>query len=628
MSDDNVAVEKPVLFYRAAELRAADLADNGEIRLICSTDAAVDMGGYREVLVHTREAVNVSSARSLLLNHDRDQIIGGVRNIEIRDGQMHATVFIAESAKTASGTSIRELVKTGALHGVSIGYGYDRAGARYDEASNTVTADNWMLREITLTPTQADTRAHVVRSLPDYFVNTRSDVNTTAAIPAAIKKGAAPMADENKPSEGDALNAAVETSKREVEALKGRAAELKKITEVAESQGLRGSKYLDMPYAKALEAMLADKAEQSKTEIKAERSVVVEVGKSQVEKADEEAVAALVDGKALGLQVAARHARAHGADTSEWDRGDIANYFLGTRKGLGGKRSANVTSSNFSTVVLANYMDKAVMQGFSAGETTYQLWTNRRVVSDFKTFAAGALDSANLVSTAENQAFPELTKAEHSFTGSLGLYGATISLTYQALVNDDLGEFSRMLNRAGAVAARTIDKLVITALEALTWTGNTTTAIPLGTAGNLDVARAAFANKTGGAGEKLGNTPKFLLVPPCLRRAALGETTALYNGTTSNGSNADLVPVICPHLAQAATASLSKYYLIANPAMVDTVTAAFLQGAEGPQVMEYDAGAVAKRSWKITQAFAAVGATTTISGTVYIPGMYQGDGAV
>ena len=188
------------LYYRAAELRAADLADNGEIRLICSTDAAVNMGGYREVLVHKEGSIDHGACRSLLLNHDRDQIIGGVRSIQVKPGEMHATVFIAESAKTAAGTSVRELVKSGALSGVSIGYSYDREGARYDEATNTVTADRWMVREITLTPTQADTRAHVVRSLPDSFkpLAPNTSVRAETAAPAADKKGSH-MADENKP---------------------------------------------------------------------------------------------------------------------------------------------------------------------------------------------------------------------------------------------------------------------------------------------------------------------------------------------------------------------------------------------------------------------------------------------
>ena len=615
------------LYYRAAELRAADLADNGEIRLICSTDAAVNMGGYREVLVHKEGSIDHGACRSLLLNHDRDQIIGGVRSIQVKPGEMHATVFIAESAKTAAGTSVRELVKSGALSGVSIGYSYDREGARYDEATNTVTADRWMVREITLTPTQADTRAHVVRSLPDSFkpLAPNTSVRAETAAPAADKKGSH-MADENKPQGNPEAKHDEAVRAAEVAQARERAAEMKKILEVAESHGLRASKYADMSYAKALEAMLADKAVAEKTEVRASVPAKVEVVADQLDKANAEAEKALADGKSI-LATAQRHAQAAGFDAIGMNRQDVAAYVLGKAVPGMSKRSgpANVTSSMFNSVVLANYMDKRVMEGFNnfASSVTYPIWTRRRTVADFKTFAAGALDSGNLVETAENLALPELTKAEGSYTDALSLWGATISLTYQAIVNDDLGEFMNMLGRAGAIAQRTIDKQVYTEVNGATWTNNTDSVTGLATAGDLDTVRKSFEKKTGPAGEVLGNRPKFLLVPSCLRTAALQATTQVQ-GSTEMKTHGDLIPVVTPHLTEAGTASQSLFYLAGDPALVDTVVVSFLQGAETPQVMEYDAGAVAARKWKIILPFVATLASTTVSGTIYIPGMQQG----
>jgi phage head maturation protease len=616
------------ILYRAAELRAADLADNGEIRLICSTAAAVNMGGYREVLVHKAGSVDHASCRSLLLNHDRDQIIGGVRSIEVAPGEMRATVFIAESAKTAAGTSIRELVKTGALSGVSIGYTYDREGARYDEASNTVTADRWMVREITLTPTQADTRAHVVRSLPDHFakVPTTSVRDETKAAPAAIKKGS-PMADEIKPQDkpADDKNEAVRAA--EIAQARERNAVNVKIVEVAESHGLRASPYLNKSLPEALEAMLADKARAEKTEVKAERSgaPVVEVVADKMDKANEFAEKGILEGRSV-LEIARRHASVAGLPAHEMNRSDLAGYILGKKvPGMSMRSAANVTSGMFNTVVLANYMDKAIFNGFNnfASSVTYPIWTRRRIASDFKTFASGALDSGNLVETAENIAFPELTKSEGSYTDSVGLWGATLSLTYQALVNDDLGEFTNMLGRVGAIAQRTIDKEVYAVVNAATWTDNTNSVTGLATAGDLDTVRKSFEKKTGPSGEIMGNLPKFLLVPSCLRTAALQATTQVQ-GSTEMKTHGDLIPVITPHLTEDGTPAQSKFYLAGDPTLVDTVLVSFLAGAETPQVMEYDAGATAARKWKVMQAFVATLASTTVSSVVYIPGMQQG----
>ncbi len=624
MNKENV----PGLLYRAAEIRAADLTDNGEIRLICSTDAPVNMGGYREVLAHKEGSVDHESCRSLLLNHDRDQIIGGVRVIEVTPGEMRATVVIAESAKTASGTSIRELVKTGALRGVSIGYTYDRDGARYDEAANTVTADRWMLREITLTPTPADTRAHVVRSLPDYFatVPTTSVRNETKAAPAAIKKGS-PMADEIKPQDIPVVKPIDEGVRAaEIATARERNATNIKIVEVAESHGLRASGYLNKSLPEALEAMLADKAKADATDVRASAPGQVEVVADKMDKANEFAEKACLDGRSI-LEIARRHAGVAGFPAAEMNRSDLAGYVLGKKvPGMSTRSAANVTSSMFNTVVLANYMDKAVFNGFNnyAKNVTYPIWTRRRVVNDFKTFAAGALDSGNLVETAENIAFPELTKAEGSYTDALGLWGATVSLTLQAIVNDDLGEFTAMLNRAGAIAQRTIDKNVYAELNAATWTGNVDSVTGLATAGDLDTVRKSFEKKTGPSGEIMGNSPRYLLVPSCLRTAAMQATTQVQ-GSTEMKTHGDLIPVITPHLTEDGTPAQSDFYLAADPGLADTVVVSFLAGAESPQVMEYDAGATAARKWKIMQAFVSTLATTTVAGTIYIPGMQKGD---
>lgn len=617
--------------YRAMELRATPGETAGEYRLIASTSQPVDVGGYREILSHEPHAIDMSSCRSLLLNHDSQMIVGGVRKIDIIDGKSHAVVFVEPDARTITGVSVRTLIDSGALRGVSIGYVRDLDLAHFDERSNTLTVHKWSLREITLTPTPADTRAQVVRSLPASLKGGNSAAPTNVA-PATEKNS--PMADDIKPQGNPPDAVKHDESARAAEMISLRAERdalhlRNQINTIAESHGLRGS---DFHGEKSIDAavarMIAAKAERSATDVKA-GMVKVDVTSDQTDKLNDECVEALMKGRSV-LDMARKHANATGVrGASDMNRSDLAGYILNKDVPGMSKRNgpANVTSSMFNTVVLANIMDKSVFEGFKSGETTYQNWCGRRSVMDFKQFSAGALDTGNLVSTAENIAFPELGKAEASYNGTLGLWGATISLTFQALVNDDLGEFMRMLNRAGAIAARTIDKNVITVLEAITWTGNTTTASALGTAGSLDNVRAAFDRKTGPAGEVLGNKPKFLLVPSILRKAALQETTQLQAYPVATAVNTDLIPIVNPYLTQAATAAQSKYYLIANPTLVDTVTVAFLQGAESPMVMEYDAGAVAKRSWKIMQAFVPVVGSTTVASTIYTPGIQQGDGA-
>lgn len=601
-------------------------ADDGSLDLLMSTDDAVDFGGYREVLSHSAASIDMSSARALLINHDPNQIAGTISSLGADGKTLTGKARLMDGAKMQSGVDVREAVKSGALRGVSIGYTYNRSDATYNEETRTITVKKWRFLEATLTPIPADGRAQV-RSLPTEF-------NTAPAIAAAHKEKI--MSDDIKP---DAV--AIEAT-RAADLANQRADTMVRITKLAESHGLRASDYLDAAkfatFDAAVDGMLDEKARSQATHVTANIGAAhVRIGKDASDKADEAAVDSLLDLHGVGdknknaergftvLDIAKRHGQRVGHNVSDWTKFDTAQYILG--KPVPGARAANVTSSMFNTVVLANYMDKAVFNGFNnfGANVTWPIWCRRRTVSDFKTFASGALDSGNLVETAEDLAFPELTKAEGSYTASLGLWGATISLTMQALVNDDLGEFSAMLNRAGAIAARTVDKQVYTVVNAGTYTNNTTSGIAgLATAADLSELRAAFDTKTGPAGQTLGNTPRYLLVPSCLRNQALTLTTQVQAYPTVTNTNTDLQTVITPYLTQAATPTQSTVYLVGDPNLVDSVVVAFLQGMESPQVAEYDAGAVAARKWKIMLPFVASLATTTVSGTIYMPGIQQG----
>jgi hypothetical protein len=328
------------------------------------------------------------------------------------------------------------------------------------------------------------------------------------------------------------------------------------------------------------------------------------------------------------LDIARRYAQRMGVQGVDgWNKFDIAQFIMGKPVPGAQRSSPNVSSGMFNTVVLGNFMDKSVMNGFKqfASIMTWPKWTRTKMVADFKTFGVGALDSGNLVSTAEDLAFPELTKAEGSYTSSLGLFGATVSLTFQALVNDDLGEFASLLSRAGAIAQRTIEKEAYNALNNGTFTNNTTSGVAgLATAAGMDVLRAAFDKKTGPAGEVLGNSPKYLLVPSALRTKALQNTAQVQTYPLVMNVNTDIETVVSPFLTEAGTPSQSTVYLCGDPALVDTVLIGFLNGMESPQVAEYDAGAIAARKWKIMLPLVAVLATTTVNSTIFIPGIQQG----
>jgi hypothetical protein len=608
------------IFYRRAGFRSQDagqLADDGSLEILASTDEPCDMGGWTETLVHDADAVDTSACRALLVNHNPGMIGGTLADLSAGEGRMVCKAKLLPGARLESGVTVADAVKAGALRGVSIGYTYNRADCLVDEQARSVRVLKWRALEVSLTPIPADAAAGV-RSFP---APTRA--------PAAHQTEEQTMTDPVTKPQATPVAENVEAARAAAFAEQGQIAKL------ARSHDLSPEDYVGQPLAKAIDQMLVDKAKRSATEPTQTQVVVT---RDAGDKAHDVATASLLDLHGIRgkddklvergygiLEIARRHAIRMGlAGAADWCKADVASYILG--KPCPGSRNApNVTQAFFSTYVLANAMDKAVLNGFAnfGSQTTWRKWCSRKTVSSFKQFTVGGLDMGNLESVAEGQALPELVKSDGGYNGTLGLYGATVSLSYQALISDDLGEFMRLVERAGAIAERTIEELVYAAVSGGTWTNNTTASTALSTASNLDLVREGFESKSGPAGEKLGNVPRFLLVPSALRGYALAATKQTQ-GATTVVSNADIEPIITPYLPTVTTKANSKYYLAGDPALVDTVTVAELQGAESPQVMEYDAGAAAARSWKIIKPVVAVLATMTIGGTIYKPGMQQG----
>lgn len=143
---------------------------DGAYRLIASSDEPcrfdTEDGPIYEVLSHRAEDVEISTCRSLLLNHDPDKVIGAVQSIAFQLGRSLATVNVHPDAVLVSGITVRDAIDTGALRGVSIGYVYDISNSTWDPDKRTVTVNNWRWSEVTLTPIPRDSAAHVARTRP------------------------------------------------------------------------------------------------------------------------------------------------------------------------------------------------------------------------------------------------------------------------------------------------------------------------------------------------------------------------------------------------------------------------------------------------------------------------------
>jgi HK97 family phage prohead protease len=646
------AESAPSIRYRRFRAVDAAPADDGSLDLVLSTQDPVDCGGWTEVLVHAQGAVDTSACRTLLLNHDADQIIGRIDGISIADGKMTCRATLLPGAMCESGVSVQDAVAAKALSGVSIGYTYSHKDCAIDNESRTCVVNRWRLLEGSLTPIPADPAAGV-RSFPQ--ATKESTMTESAPAPAA------PVSTD---AERSAAHAA---STREAALLR-----------VAHSHGLDWTP-ADNAGCRSVEEgiaiLLARKSQAAANQpgaIPGEAVVpTVTVTRAGEDKVRDAAVGALLassgfragtvtDSEGNPYDVAANQrgnrfvglgildmvrqvGAAMGLDTLRYTRKDLAHLALGRPDQISRRDAANVAAGMFPSFVFLDAMNKAMSLGFAAGgrSINYQQIVSRQSVPDFRNFNIGQLGASNLAQTAEDAAFPELQYSEGVYQSKLKMWGGTISLTLQALMNDDTGSFTKQLGQAGVIAQKTINKRAFQKLlmgtsssEATsTWTNNTTSggSLVYATAdacvaarAKLALVRTALMKKTGLDGNPLGTIATKLIVGPTREVEAAGLLGIAPGQQNSQNLSMDLV--VSPWLEASTLTgnSTTSYYIMADPNEVTGLVLSTINGMEAPQVAEYDSGAVAARKWKIFLPFEVDLVYETIAGTATIAAAQQG----
>jgi hypothetical protein len=310
-----------------------------------------------------------------------------------------------------------------------------------------------------------------------------------------------------------------------------------------------------------------------------------------------------------------------GKNTRGMGRLELAGQILQHRSGM-------MSTSDFASL-LQNVANKRLRQAYDENMGTYARWARRAPnAPDFKSMSVVQLGAApDLLRTNEHGEFTYGAMTDGKETYSLLTYGRIVALTRQALVNDDLRGFDRLVGAFGASANRLENRTVyaiLTANAALADTGALFNSTAVTTAGGhanlagaggaisvttLSAARAAMRLQKGLQSEELNIVPAFLIAPAAIEQVAYQYTSANYVPATASainefraGGRTAVEPIIEPILdANSATA----WYLAASNSQVDTVEYCYLEGAEGP-VMESQVGfEVDGVAWKCRLDFAA-----------------------
>ena len=262
--------------------------------------------------------------------------------------------------------------------------------------------------------------------------------------------------------------------------------------------------------------------------------------------------------------------------------------------------------AGFSTVdiggILSNVVNKFLLEGFFSVERTWRNICAVRNVSDFKAVTSYRLigrDQYELV--APGGEIKHGTLGNESYTNKADTYGLMLSIDRRDIINDDLGAITlvpRKLGRGSGLKINDVFWTIFLANSAFFAAGNhnylTGTDTALGIEA-LSKAEQSFLDQVDSDGKPIGVMPAILLVPTAL--SALG--TQLFKATDirDNTSNKGPYTTNNPHqgkfrvevsryLANAIYngSSAKAWYLVADPADLPVIEAAFLHGQESPTI--------------------------------------------
>ncbi len=276
-------------------------------------------------------------------------------------------------------------------------------------------------------------------------------------------------------------------------------------------------------------------------------------------------------------------------------------------------RAFTHTSSDFGNI-LSDVARLALLKGFDEAKETFQIWTKKGLLADFKPAKRVGLESFPVLDQVVDGG--EYRYASLSDTGEtiqLATYGKMFSITRQTIINDDLGAFSSIPARMGRAAIRTIGNLVYAVLmnppnmsdgkPLFHAEHNNLIDAALLSAETLDAAAQAMAMQEDSKGSVLNIEPAFLIVPRGLKTRANMLMNSQFD---PDGKHAN-VPNTVHKLAQVVADARIDKAVGANPlpwflcagAGFDTIEVSYLDGNDQPYLEQKQGWSVDGSAFKV-----------------------------
>lgn len=468
-------------------------ADN-KVSAALSSEMPVDRFFGREVLRHTPDAIDFERAAEglpVMLNHDTTELpIGRAQGIRLDDdGKLRGDLVFSD--KTAAAREAFALVEEGTLSDVSIGYRI--LDWEKGEMPEDVTVTRWMPFEVSIVSVPADSSVGINRTMeagPMPEENSKSEAGPVSITDSIKARSTAGFAAGAK-AEGARLNDINATTTMLCRAMPSLAPELEALAEIARedinmSSDVHRKQALELvgnggqplsveggdtsvrsaPTAGAARQPLVLAGEDSRDKFRtgAELALYARCGGVQVK--DDDLRNNEMRGWSL-LDYAEKDLQRAGINTRALSREQLAKraIMIANRAIEGGAATGGATSDYAS--VTSNVATKFAFDGFMQADITYDQWCSIGSAPDFKAFEVPRLSAfGDLPVVAENAQYVGQQMVDANEAGQLAKYGATLALTWEATVNDDLSMFSRNAFRMGEAAARTVDNTVYAVLTA------------------------------------------------------------------------------------------------------------------------------------------------------------------
>lgn len=544
----------------------------------------------------------------LLNTHGRwnlEDVIGVVESASVEGGEGRATVRFSERESVEP---IFKDVAAGIIRNVSVGYVVHRYEKSRDEKGVlTLRAVDWEPSEISLVPIGADAGAGVRSEQQQQQRMFPCEIlENTPAVPANQRKETSIMKTEAE------LAAEAEAAKKKEEQERAAAADAAKkaerarvlvIDDLCKRHGLpdefrtslvNSEDTIDQVRAKVLEE-LAKKTE--KTEIRASHQGIETISDETVNRR-EAAVEALLHRADPGrVKLTERGRPWSGLTLREIMRKCLEIRGVRT-EGMSISQMWERTFQSGSDLpaIVLDAANKSLRAAYEATTRTFVPWTRRATAPDFKNINRVQLSGAPaLLEVKSGGEYKRGAVTDGKEVYQLATYGRIMGINRQTIINDDMDAFTRLPALAARAAADlesdtvygvvTSDPTMGADSKALFHADHNNTGTGAISVDNLGAGRAKMRKQTGLEGRVINVRPAFLIVPAARESLAEQYTSADFVSAKSSdvnpfrqGKPSALTAIAEPRLDATSTA---QWYLSADPAQIDTVEYAYLEGQEG-----------------------------------------------